>query len=326
MNSLGEYKVLVTPTSYGSMDPTLKTELEAMVGEVVYNTTGKPLSSRQLQELLADCQGMIAGLDEIDRAALEAAPELQVVARYGVGYNNVDLEAASERGIVVTNTPGANAAAVAELTVALILNLMRPILPAAQQTRAGEWPRFKGYSLEGKTVGILGCGAIGKQTIRRLAGFGCRVMAMDIYPDEKFAAELGFQFHLLEDILPAADLISLHLPGNPATQGIVNRDFLDSMKTGAWLVNTARGDLIDDQALLEALRSGKLRGAALDVYSQEPPSRDNPLLALEQVIPTPHMGAHADSATNAMGRMALDECLAVLSGKQPKYQVNKDDR
>ncbi len=323
MKPLKDCKILVTPTSYGSQDLTLKTDLEDQVGEVVYNTTGKPLSSSQLQELLIDVDGYIAGLDEIDARALESAPGLKVVARYGVGYNNVDLAAAEKLGIIVTNTPGANAIAVAELTVGLMLNMLRPMLPAVQRTKSGEWPRYKGFSLAGKTVGLLGLGAIGKEVAKRLVGFGCTILAYDLYPDEKFIAEYGIKLALMDDILPAADIVSLHLPGTPETREIVNGEFIKKMKSGAWLVNTARGDLINETALLQALEEGKLRGAALDVYPQEPPAKDNPLLRLEQVITTPHMGAHADSATNLMGSMSLDECLRVLQGKKPKYQVRQ---
>jgi len=312
MKDLKDCKILVTPTSYGSQDPELKTELEKLVGEVVYNNTGKPLTSDQLKELLIDVDGYIAGLDEIDAVAFDSAPILKVVSRYGVGYNNVDLNAASKNGVIVTNTPGANAIAVAELTIALILK---------QRTKQGEWPRYKGFSLDGKTVGLLGLGAIGKETAKRLAGFGCRVMAYDLYPDEKFAAEYGIEMSILDVILPAADIISLHLPGTAETREIVNAEFIDKMKPGAWLVNTARGDLISEKALVDAIENGKLSGAALDVYSEEPPPHSSPIFSFDQIITTPHMGAHADSATNAMGRMAMDECLRVLQGVEPKYQV-----
>ncbi len=322
MKALKDCRVLVTPTSYGSQDPALKSDLESLVAEVIYNTTGKPLSSDQLQELLPEIDGMIAGLDEIDAQALAAANDLKVVVRYGVGYNNVDLDTAREKGIVVSNTPGANAVAVAELTLALILNMLRPIMPAVQRTKSGEWPRYKGFSLDGKVVGLLGLGAIGKETARRLSGFGCQILAYDLYPDEKFAAEHGINLVLMDEILPIADVLSLHLPGTSETKGIVNREFLSRMKDGAWLVNTARGDLINEDALITALKEGKLKGAALDVYPIEPPSSENPLLQMEQVITTPHMGAHADSATNAMGRMALKECLSVLKGLEPEYQVS----
>jgi len=322
MKNLKDCKVLVTPTSYGSQDQSLKTDLETLIGEVVYNTTGKPLSSDQLQGLLQDVDGMIAGLDEINASALDAAPNLKVIARYGVGYNNVDLEKASEKSIVVTNTPGANASAVAELAVGLILNLMRPIIPADQGVKKGEWPRFKGFCLEGKIVGLLGLGAIGKETAKRLAGFGCTILAYDLFPDEKFAAEYGLKIALPEEILSEADLISLHLPGTPETRNIVNESFLNKMKPGSWLVNTARGDLIDEPALVKALKRGHLSGAALDVYTKEPPDKENPLLSMENVIATPHMGAHADLAANLMGRMALSECLSVLKGEEPSYKVN----
>ncbi|MEJ2447546.1 MAG: NAD(P)-dependent oxidoreductase [Anaerolineales bacterium] len=230
--------------------------------------------------------------------------------------------AARQLGIIVSNTPGANAVAVAELTIALILDLLRPILPAVQGTRAGGWPRKKGFSLVGKTVGILGCGAIGKEVIKRLTGFGCTILAYDLFEDREFAGEYEIQYLSLEEILPRADIITLHLPDTPETRGIVDGEFISKMKTGAWLVNTARGELLDETALANALVNGKLRGAALDVYLQEPPAKDSPLLGLEQVITTPHMGAHADSATNAMGRMALDECLRVLRGEAPQYQVS----
>lgn len=321
MKRLAECKVLVTATSYASQDERLRTTLEEKVGEVVYNTTGKPLSSTQLQDLLPAVDGMIAGLDEIDAAALASAPELKVVARYGVGYNNVDLEAARNHQVIVTNTPGANAKSVAELTIALILNLLRPVLSAVQKTKEGEWPRFKGLSLQGKTVGLVGCGGIGKETARRLAGFECEILAYDIDEDKIFASEQGVRYVPLEELLPKSDLVSLHLPGIPETAGLVNEEFLNKMKTGSYLVNTARGDLVNESALISALRSGHLRGAALDVFQQEPPEVENPLLHLDQVIVTPHMGAHSDSATNAMGWMALGECLAALQGKKPKHRI-----
>jgi phosphoglycerate dehydrogenase-like enzyme len=321
MKHLDKCKVLVTATSYATQDELLRTKLEEEVGQVVYNTTGKPLSSSQLQELLPDVDGMIAGLDEIDAAALASAHNLKVVARYGVGYNNVDLEAARLHQVIVTNTPGANAKSVAELTVTLILNLLRPVIPAVKMTKAGEWPRFKGISLQGKTVGLVGCGAIGKETARKLAGFDCQILAYDIYEDKTFASQQGVRYVSLAKLLSESDIISLHLPGVPETAGLVDKEFLNQMKPGSYLVNTARGELLDENALLEALGTGHVRGAALDVFQREPPGADNPLLELEQVIVTPHMGAHSDSATNAMGWMALEECLAVLQGKTPKYRI-----
>jgi D-3-phosphoglycerate dehydrogenase len=321
MKPLKDCKVFVTTTSYGTQDIQLRPFLEEKVGEVVYNTTGKPLSAEQLVEMLPGVDGYIAGLDDISAEALNAAADLKVVSRYGVGVNNVDLEAAEANQIVVTNTPGANAKSVAELTVALILNLMRPVIPANAQTRAGEWPRFKGRSLEGKTVGLIGLGAIGKETARRLAGFDCKILAYDIFPDPVFSEEYKITYVQLEELLAYSDIVSLHLPGIPETYDMINDDFFEQMKHGAILVNTARGELVDEQALVRALESGKLKAVALDVFKEEPPGEENPLLAFDQVIATPHMGAHSDSATNAMGWISTKDCLAVLQGKEPKYRI-----
>lgn len=321
MKSLNECHILVTPTSYGQDDARLRTELEALAGRVTYNDTGKPLSSAQLAALLPGVDGYIAGLDAIDAAALAAADQLRVIARYGVGTNNVDLAAARARGIVVTNTPGANAGAVAELTVALLLLLARPVLGAAAATRAGGWPRTSGLSLGGKTVGLVGFGAIGRAVARLLGGFGCRLLAHDPWGDVAVAGALNVTLVELEALLVESDFVSLHAPLTPETRGLVDAAFLARMKPGASLVNTARGELVDEAALYDALASGRLRGAALDAFAAEPPGADHPLLALPNVIATPHMGAHTDGATTMMGRMALEDCLAVLRGDEARFRI-----
>lgn len=321
MKPLNECHILVTPTSYAQHDARLRTELEALVGRVTYNNTGKPLSSAQLATLLPGVDGYIAGLDTIDAGALAAADSLRVVARYGVGTDNVDLVNARARGITVTNTPGANAGAVAELTVAFLLLLGRPILSATAATREGGWPRTAGLALSGKTVGLVGFGAIGRVVARLLTGFDCRLLIYDPYCDLERALSLGVTVVELDELLARSDFVSLHVPVTPETLGMVNETFLSRMKVGACLVNTARGELIDEVALHEALVSGRLRGAALDAFAAEPPGLNNPLLALPNVIATPHMGAHTDGATTAMGRMALADCLAVLRGEEPLYRV-----
>lgn len=321
MKPLTDCHVLVTPTSYGRNDARLKSELESLVGKVIYNTTGKPLSSEKLQDLLPGVDGYIAGLDVIDSAALSAAHHLKVIARYGVGVSNVDLKRAAELGIVVTITPGANSKSVAELTLGLMLNLVRPIIYAATSTREGQWPRTQGVSLEGKTVGLIGLGAIGKEVARRLVGFDCRILANDVVVDGDFADTYGVYIVDRDALLKESDIVSLHIPALPETQGMVNSAFLASMKPGAYLINTARGELIDEAALFDALASGHLQGAALDTFVKEPPGSDNPLLSLPQVIATPHMGSHTDGATNAMGWQALRDCLAVLQGEKPAHQV-----
>jgi len=318
---LNKCKVLVTPTSYGKSDPRLLSELENQVDEVVYNKTGRPLKSEEVRELLKDCDAFIAGLDTIDRQALETADRLKVITRYGVGFDNVDLVAAKEKGIIVTNTPGANSVSVGELTIALILSLARNIPAAAAATRNGEWPRQNGITLEGKCAGLIGFGAIGKVVGKRLKAFNMRVLAFDAFPDIDFASKNGIEIVSLAEIQKESDFLSLHLPLLPETREIVNIDFLSNVKKGAFIINTSRGELINEKDLINALENGQIRGAALDVFSKEPPGADNPLIGMPGVIVTPHCAAHTDGATNTMGLLALNDCLAVLKGEEPKFRV-----
>ncbi len=319
--NLDQAHLLVTPTSFGKNDPRLKTELEALTRSVTYNSSGKPLSSNEVADLLQDVDGYIAGLDVIDRSALAKADELKVISRYGVGVDNVDLEAAKEKGIVVTNTPGANSVSVAELALGLILALARQIPGAVQAVRQGGWPRLNGVSLEGKTIGILGLGAIGKQLARRLAGFDCHILAYDPFADTAFAAANGITLESIDAVIAKSDFISLHLPLLSETRRLVSAEFLAHMKEGAFLINTSRGEVVDETALLHALESGHLGGAGLDAFTVEPPDPANPLLQLPQVLATPHLGAHTDGATSNMGWFAMNDCLAVLRGEEPIYRV-----
>jgi phosphoglycerate dehydrogenase-like enzyme len=314
-------RVLVTPTTYGKNDPRLRTELEAAVGEVIYNRFGRPLASSEVRKMLGGVDGYIAGLDYIDRNALEGADRLKVIARYGVGVDRIDLPAAADKSIVVTNTPEANSSSVAELTIGFMLSLARLIPKHAIDVRAGLWPSTNGWTIQGKTVGLLGFGSIGKEVAKRLCAWGCRLLAYDPYPDLVSAREMNIGLKTQTEVIGMADFLSLHLPVLPETRHMVNEEFLARMKQGSFLINTARGELIDEKALLYALKSGHLAGAALDVFSQEPPSPENPLFQLPQVISTPHLGAHTDGAADAMGWSSLNDCLAVLRDQKPKHQV-----
>lgn len=313
----------MTPTSYGKFNPELKTKLENQVGEVIYNTTGKPLSSSQVAALLPKIDGYIAGLDFIDRRALRSADLLKVIVRYGVGIDRVDLSAAKEKGIIVSNTPGANAVSVAELALGLILMLARQVSTAQSSLQKGEWPRLPGVSIQMKTVGIIGLGAIGKQLAIRLAAFNCKIIAYEPYPDTVFVQKNKVSLVDMDTLISSSDFISLHVPVLPNTRKLVNDAFIAGMKDGSFLINTSRGEVLDESALIKGLESGKIRGAALDAFEMEPPDPDNPLLSNNRVICTPHLGAQTDGATNTMGEMALNECLRVLQGLDPEYQVNK---
>ncbi len=322
--ALSQCRVLVTPTTFGKEDPELRSTLEKTVGEVVYSPVARPLRSSELLPLVKDADGYIAGLDQIDSSVIEAADRLQVISRYGVGIDQVDLQSATERGIVVTNTPGANSVAVAELAIALMLVLGRRICGAHQATRSGGWPRYSGVGLRGKTVGLVGFGAIGREVATRLKAFGCRIVVADPCVGSDCADTYAAQLVPLEELLASSDFVSLHASLNSSTLGLVDRTFLGKMKQGAFLVNTARGELIDEDALRDALEKGHMAGAALDCFKEEPPAPDHPLLRFPQVIVTPHTGSHTDEATNAMGWMSLKACLAALRGERPDHVVNPE--
>lgn len=318
---LSDCRVLVTATSFGKQDPGLKETLQAAVGQVVYNPQTRPLKASELIEMVAEFDGIIAGLDEFNADVLRAAQKLRILARYGVGVDRVDLTEAQLRGIVVTNTPGANSTAVAELTIAFILALARNLTYSDAATHRGEWPRLNGLGLRGKVVGLIGLGGIGREVSLRLQAFGCRILAADPFITSETAAQVGAELTPLENLLPQSDFVSLHAQVTPTTRGMVDDAFLSKMKSSAFLINTARGELIEENALRIALEKKILQGAALDCFSQEPPDAGNPLLKLSQVIATPHMGAHTDEAVNQMGWMALNDCLAVLRGGTPLYKV-----
>jgi D-3-phosphoglycerate dehydrogenase len=316
--------VLVTPRSFGVHDPELRRGLERAVGEVRYNRRGRALTAGELREEVGDVDGVIAGLDQIDATVFLAAPSLKVIARYGVGVSNVDLEAARRHGVVVTNTPGANSEAVAELTIGFLFALARSIVQANSAAHAGRWTPIEGMEIAGKTVGILGAGRIGLAVARRAAALGCRVLAYDPYAAPGPLAAAAVQSVSLEQVLAESHVLSLHLPLTGETRGLVDAGFLAQVRPGVLLINTARGELIVEDDLLHALESGRVGGAALDTLTQEPAPIDHPLLRNDRVLVTPHVGAHTREATNAMGRMATDDLIAVLSGAQPRFPVSRE--
>ncbi len=313
--------ILVTPTSFGKNDETLKSFLENQVGRVTYNTKGRPLTTVELGELIQDVDGLIAGLDLIDANIINVAKNLKVISRYGVGVDNLDLEAARNKGITVTNTPGANSSSVAELTVGLILMVARNMMPAVIATRSGEWPRLSGSSLEDKVIGLIGFGNIGQQVARRLYGFGCKIIAYDVFQNIEIAQKYGVVFKTKEELFASSDFISLHCNLYEETLNIINQDSISMMKRGVSIINTARGDLIDEKELLFALNDNKIANVALDVFSIQPPNPKNPLLSHPKAIVTPHMGAHSDAAIKNMGWGATKNCLAVLQGEEPINKV-----
>jgi D-3-phosphoglycerate dehydrogenase len=256
-----------------------------------------------LQAALEDADALVVrSAVQVDDALLEHAPKLRVIGRAGVGVDNIDTEAATRRGIVVMNTPGANAVAVAELTIGLMLALARK-LPAANSTmHAGKWEKksLQGAELRAKTLGILGLGRIGLEVARRARGFGLELIGSDPFVSAAVARENGIALVSLEEMFAKADYLTLHVGLTPQTQGVINAKTLAAMKKGVRIINCARGELVDDTALVEALKSGKVAGAALDVFAQEP-LKDSPYFELDNVILTPHIAGSTAEAQEAVG-------------------------
>jgi D-3-phosphoglycerate dehydrogenase len=309
-------KILVTPTSMNPSHPSPALErLEAFADEIVYNPHARPLEEGEVIRLAAGCDGYIAGLDRITGRAIRACGGLRVISRYGAGTDRVDLDAARERGVVVRNTPGANAQAVADLTFGLILSVARRIPLLDSKTKAGEWARSTGTEIYGKTMGILGLGAVGKAVAQRARGFSMRVLAYDPYLDAEYAEARGIGGVALEELARQADVICLHLPLMDSTRHIVDAALMETMRPGAIIVNTARGGLIDEAAAYRLLVSGRLGGLGLDAYESEPPG-ESPLFALDSVVATPHAASHTREAAQNMANMAVDNLIRALEGEK----------
>lgn len=261
---------------------------------------------------------------KVTRAVLERGVALRVVGRAGVGVDNVDVAAATERGVAVLNTPGGNTLAAAELTMALMLALARHVPQANRALAEGRWERaaFSGIELHGKTLGVVGFGRIGREVARRSRSFGMRVMACDpLVPDAVFEGE-GVPRRPLEALVGEADILTLHLPLEPATRGLFGADLLARCKPGVRLVNCSRGGLVDEAALLAALESGQVAGAALDVFETEPP-RDFTLAAHPRVVATPHLGASTAEAQERVGEEVAREIARFLREGEAENIVNR---
>jgi len=314
-------KVLVTPTSMGpGSDSAALRKLREFAETIVFNPGGKPLGEDELIPLLDGCDGCVAGVDYFTAKVLNSSPRLRVVSRYGVGVDRVDLAAARARGVVVCNTPGANSQAVADLTFGLLLSLARGIPALDRETRKGSWPRSCGVELFGKTLGILGLGAVGKAVARRALGFSMKVIAHDPLMDEDFARANGVVAASFDRVIREADFLSLHMPFTERDRNVISREAMGAMRKGALIVNTARGGLIDEAAAYDLLREGHLGGLGLDVYETEPPPR-SPLFELENVVVTPHTAAHTVEATQAMADMSAQNLIDVLSGRECPHVV-----
>jgi len=271
--------------------------------------------------------------DPIDEEVLREAKNLRIIAQYAVGYDNIDIEACTKRGIYVTNTPGVLTEAVADLTWALILAITRRIVEADKFVRSGEWEKTRtgwhpqmmlGAELNGKILGIIGMGRIGSAVARRAKCFGMKVIYYDKYRKEDIEKEIGAKFVELEELLRTADIISIHVPLTPETRRMIGEKELRMMKKTAYLINTSRGAVLDEKALFKALKEGWIAGAALDVFEKEPTPKDNPLLALDNIVVTPHIGSATIETRTRMAEIVAENLIAFYNGKIPPNLVNPE--
>ena len=319
----GRPRIYVTSGSFGTSGPDILERLNRIADVTVKR--GKH-SVQQLKRIVAEYDGIVLGTDPVTREVLSGDVRVRIIARHGVGVDNVDIEAATERGIAVTYTPSVNADSVAEHTIGLILSLTKRIAEAHRLMKSGGWDRirFVGCEVKGKTLGVIGLGNIGSRVAARAKAFGMRVIAYDPYVDKSRAEELGVSLVNLEELLESSDIVTIHAALTRETRHMIGEEELKRMKPTAYLVNTARGALVDEDALVKALKERWIAGAALDVYEEEPLPEDHPLRRMDNVVLTPHIASYTYEAIRRTDEMVLEALETFFRGGKPKWLVNPE--
>lgn len=298
-------KVLITNASYGMYSPKPMKRFHDSGFTVTWI---KGASRQQILEAIPEMDALLVGVEPADAEIIAAGKNLKVISKHGVGIDNIDVAAAESRGIKVTNTPGANSDAVADFTFGLLLDAARGITFGDRSLRAGQWPRISGASVYGKTLGIIGLGAIGRGVALRAKGFQMRLLGYDVFWNEAFAQEHGIQRVSLEQIYRESDFITIHAALTNETRNMITMNQFRMMKPSAILVNAARGSIVNEADLYTALSSGIIQGAALDAFSVEP-AKNLPLFQLDNVVVTPHLGAFSKDAMTQMSIMATENII-----------------
>lgn len=316
-------KILVV---FGEIEGGICKQAEKVLKDKGYSVeafyTDVSISEKELLTQVPDLEAMIVSLEEVNEKVLEKAKKLKVVCKFGVGVDNIDIKAATKRHIVVTNIPGANAESVADLAFGFITGLAREIIQSDRLTKGSEWKVTLTHEVYEKVLGIIGLGQIGKAVARRASGFNMKILAYDIQRDQEFSRKHEVSYVSLEELLKKSDFVTIHTPLTPQTKGMIAKKQLEMMKNSAYIINTARGGIIDEEALYQLLLEGKIQGAALDAYSAEP--YEGALLKLDNVICTAHIGGTTYEAINRMWPIAVDNVVKVLDGQRPSYVVNPE--
>jgi phosphoglycerate dehydrogenase-like enzyme len=319
--------VLVTARAFWASGQAARAALEAVGCQVRDSPEAGPLPEEKLISLLQGCRAVIGSSDPYNARVFVACPQLEIVSRCGVGIDSVDLEAATQAGVLVTNTPGAMTDAVADYTFALLLGLVRRIVESDALMRSGGWGEFPGVLVCGKTLGLVGMGQIGQGVARRAAGFDMRVLAYDpplaaAGPGALPEGLPAITFLELDDLLAQSDFVCVHAPATPETQNLFNAARFARMKPSAYFINTARGSLVDEAALQHALETGQIAGAAIDVYRQEPLPSDHPLRRAPRCVLTPHNAFNAVEAAAQMSLLSAQNILSLLRGERSASVCN----
>ncbi len=302
----------------------------AEVAEMAVWPEQMPPAKSVIMERIADCEGLLSLLtDEVDGALMDAAPKLKVVSNYAVGYNNIDVDAATERGVLVGNTPGVLTGTTADLAWSLLMSIARRIVEGDKYVRARNWKTWEPQLLLGSdvyeaTIGIIGFGRIGQAMARRAAGFDMRVVYTDIARNEEAEKETGAEFMQLDDLLKASDFVTIHTLLNEETHHLIGAREFELMGPDSYLINSSRGPVVDEAALYDALKNETIRGAALDVTEEEPIPDDSPLLELDNIVIVPHIGSASRQTRNKMARMAAANLIAGITGQPLPNCVNPE--
>jgi len=308
--------VIVTPRSLSKGGHPLLERIAAAGYRLVFPSPGAQPTEDELAAVIGDAVGYLAGVERIGAALLARASRLKVISRNGTGVDNIDLAAAASRGIAIRRADGANARGVAELTFGHVLAAARGIAAADAELKAGRWTREKGFELEGRTLGLIGCGRIGKLVARFGLAFDMKVLAFDPFPDRTFAPSPSFAWAPLPQVLREAHVLSLHCPPPPDGRPLLDAEALAALRRGAVVVNTARQGLVDEAAMAAALRERRLAAYTMDAFDREPPT-DLKLVRTQGVLATPHLGGFTDESVDRATAVAVDNLLASLRGMGP---------
>ena len=303
-------KVLTSPSSFGQVGNEPFELLRNNGFEIINNPYGRKLTEDEVISLAEGCVGIVAGLEPLTKKVMDSLPLLKVISRVGIGMDNVDLHYAAEKGVVVVNTPDAPTRGVAELTVGMTFSLLRKIPQADAALKNRKWVKQTGNLLLDKKIGVIGLGRIGKLVAAMFRGLGNPVVGYDLYPDKDWANSLQVELLSLSDLLQTADIITLHVPSNPDKSPVIGASELALLKESSFVINIARGDVLDEQALFSLLQGKKIAGAALDVFSEEPYT--GPLCDLDNVILTPHIGSYAQEGKLLMEVEATNNLINQL--------------